>query len=50
MATALIILIALVVVESLARLVTVVSVDGLGYRNDYDLPRSPKHHVLEGLG
>ncbi|NLG21919.1 MAG: hypothetical protein GX555_10900 [Actinomycetales bacterium] len=49
MATLLIILIALVVVESLDRLVTFVAADGLGSRTDAELPRSHPYDALNPL-
>lgn len=46
MALVLILLVALVVVESLDRLVAVVAADGLGYRDPSELPRSHRPDVL----
>lgn len=45
MALALIILIALVLLESVDRLVAVVGADGLGWRRDTELPRSHRSEL-----
>lgn len=44
-----VLVIALVVVESLERLVVMVATDGLGYRSDAELPRSHRVDVLDPL-